>query len=58
MFRTNVCPKHIEQILKINKYCCLLHLVGLDFIALPKKEKSMETGNSTKLWQSKRMALT
>jgi hypothetical protein len=31
----NVCPKHVELILKINKYCCLLHLVGLDFITLP-----------------------
>jgi hypothetical protein len=28
----NVCPKHVELILKINKYCYLLHLVGLDFI--------------------------
>jgi hypothetical protein len=31
----NVCPKHVELILKINKYCYLLHLVGLDFITLP-----------------------
>jgi hypothetical protein len=29
----NVCPKHVELILKINKYCYLLHLVRLlDFI--------------------------
>jgi hypothetical protein len=33
---TNVCPKHVELILKINKYCYLLHLVGLGFITLPK----------------------
>jgi hypothetical protein len=33
--RTIVCPKHVELILKINKYCYLLHLVGLDFITLP-----------------------
>jgi hypothetical protein len=25
----------VELILKINKYCYLLHLVGLDFITLP-----------------------
>jgi hypothetical protein len=31
---TNICPKHDELILKINKYCYLLHLVGLDFITL------------------------
>jgi hypothetical protein len=31
----NACPKHVELILKINKYCYLLHLVGLDFITLP-----------------------
>jgi hypothetical protein len=30
----NVCPKHVELILKINKYCYLLHLVGLGFITL------------------------
>jgi hypothetical protein len=35
MFRTNVCPKHVELILKINKCCYLLYLVGLDFITLP-----------------------
>jgi hypothetical protein len=35
MFRTNICPKHVELILKINKYSYLLHLVGLDFITLP-----------------------
>jgi hypothetical protein len=35
MFRTNVCPKHVELILKINKYCYLSHLAGLDFITLP-----------------------
>jgi hypothetical protein len=29
------CPKHVELILKINKYCYLLHPVGLDFITLP-----------------------
>jgi hypothetical protein len=29
-----VCPKHVELILKINKYCYFLHLVGLDFITL------------------------
>jgi hypothetical protein len=23
-----VCPKHVELILEINKYCFLLHLVG------------------------------
>jgi hypothetical protein len=34
-FRANVCLKHVELILKINKYCYLLHLVGLDFITLP-----------------------
>jgi hypothetical protein len=28
-------PKHVDLILKINKYCYLLHLVGLDFITLP-----------------------
>jgi hypothetical protein len=32
---THVCPKHVELILKINKYCYLLHLVGLNFITLP-----------------------
>jgi hypothetical protein len=32
---TNVCPKHVELILKTNKYCYLLHLVVLDFITLP-----------------------
>jgi hypothetical protein len=32
---TNVCPKHVELILKINKYCSLLHIVGLGFITLP-----------------------
>jgi hypothetical protein len=31
MFWSNVCPKHVELILKINKYCYLLHLVDLDF---------------------------
>jgi hypothetical protein len=30
---TNVCPKHVELILKINKHCYLLHLVGFDFIS-------------------------
>jgi hypothetical protein len=35
MFRTNVCPKHVELNLKINKYCYLLHLFGLYFITLP-----------------------
>jgi hypothetical protein len=35
MFQTNVCLKHAELILKINKYCYLLRLVGLDFITLP-----------------------
>jgi hypothetical protein len=35
MFRTNVFPKHVELILKINKYCYLLQLVDLDFITLP-----------------------
>jgi hypothetical protein len=34
MFRTNICQKHVELNLKINKYCYLLHLVGLDFITL------------------------
>jgi hypothetical protein len=28
------CLGHVELILKINKYCHLLHLVGLDFITL------------------------
>jgi hypothetical protein len=35
LFRKNICPKHVELILKTNKYCYLLHLVGLDFITLP-----------------------
>jgi hypothetical protein len=30
------CLKHVELILKINKHCYLLHLVGLDFITLSK----------------------
>jgi hypothetical protein len=34
----NFCPKHVELILKINKYCYLLRLVGLDFITLPTVE--------------------
>jgi hypothetical protein len=32
MFWTNVCPKHVELILKISKHCYLSHLVDLDFI--------------------------
>jgi hypothetical protein len=35
MFRTKFCPKHVELLLKINKHCYLLYLVGLDFITLP-----------------------
>jgi hypothetical protein len=30
---TKFCPKHVELILKINKHCYLMHLVGFDFIA-------------------------
>jgi hypothetical protein len=43
MFRTNVCPKHFELYLKINKYCSLLHLVGLDFITLPTLKMHCQT---------------
>jgi hypothetical protein len=32
---TKFCPKYVELILKFNKYCYLLHLVGFDFITLP-----------------------
>jgi hypothetical protein len=35
MFQTNIFPKHVELILKINKHCYLLHLLDLDFIKLP-----------------------
>jgi hypothetical protein len=35
--------KHVELILKINKHCYLLHLVGLDFIALPKLKMHGQT---------------
>jgi hypothetical protein len=45
MFRTNICPKHVELILKINKYCYLLHLVGLDFITLPTLKMHGQTQN-------------
>jgi hypothetical protein len=31
----NVCPKHVELILKSNTYYYLSHLVGFDFITLP-----------------------
>jgi hypothetical protein len=43
MFRTNVCPKHVELLLKVNKYCYLLHLVGLDFITLPILKMNVQT---------------
>jgi hypothetical protein len=33
--KEDICPKHDELILKINKHCYLSHLVGLDFITMP-----------------------
>jgi hypothetical protein len=34
MFRTNICPKHVELIMKINKHCYLLQVVGFVFTEL------------------------
>jgi hypothetical protein len=35
MFRAIFCPKHVQLISEINKYCYLLHLVGLSILHNP-----------------------
>jgi hypothetical protein len=48
MQKITFCPKHVELILKINKHCYLLHLVGSWFYYIAYIEDAQSNTNQKK----------